>query len=409
MVFCPELVNVTIAGTSATWGSVSRHALPILSIGSYFRPDKGGALLPWIYTIIAIIVHAPVVFLRVTRWDIVQTWCIVATLFTVIVYIQAFISTGFAADKILVWTPLILVIDAGSMLQVFFLVLEARTVFVEGRIILLDPENGESKDDSSLRERLYRLRQGMLRRLRRQHVDPESEEHSLEALASPGSTTTNGGSVRNVPITFQHPAIWQDPAVYAALTSAILFIAVIVLQILGLQKAVTVRYSGQLPMVTWCSPMFQPFGISIADGDCHVYAIDQSSYRGVGCVRIPGVWQRQWLTGTVIGTAMSLIFEAMDLAILSLVRSTAKFRGVKMKRPWTTMVSGLVVLGITLFYGLQYSFTLPPAISERVTVAINIDGVKSLDVNLTTAGLRGAMIGWNDGLFESWGTTYVGG
>lgn len=79
-----------------------------------------------------------------------------------------------------------------------------------------------------------------------------------------------------------------------------------------------------------------------------------------------------------------------------------------MKRPWTTMVSGLVVLGVTLFFGLQYASMLPPGITGRVTVAVDVDGMKAFDARLTSAGLRGTILGWNDGLFESWRESYTG-
>lgn len=201
---------------------------------------------------------------------------------------------------------------------------------------------------------------------------------------------------------------WKDPAIYAAIASAALFIAVVILQIYGLYQAVVASRRDDSMTVSWCSPLFEPFGISMADGDCHVYNIDQSISRGIGCIRMPGVWQRQWLTGTIVGTAMSLLFEFADLVILSLVGSTTRLGQVKMKRPWTTMISGLVVLCITLFYGLQYSTMLPPDITQRVTVVVDVNGTKAFYGNVTSAGLRGTIIGWNDGLFESWKGTYLG-
>ena len=45
---------------------------------------------------------------------------------TIVVYIEAYVSTKFDPAKILVWTPLILSIDAGSMVQLLFLVIEAK-------------------------------------------------------------------------------------------------------------------------------------------------------------------------------------------------------------------------------------------------------------------------------------------
>ena len=69
--------------------------------------------MPYVYTAIILIVHIPVVIIRVVRWETVQTWCLVTTFFTITLTVQSYISTKFAADKVLTWTPLVLVIDAG--------------------------------------------------------------------------------------------------------------------------------------------------------------------------------------------------------------------------------------------------------------------------------------------------------
>jgi hypothetical protein len=91
---------------------------------SYLRPDIGGAVIPWAYSILLIMIHLPTVIIRFVRWETSQSWCILLTLFSVFIYLQAYISTGLAADKVFVWTPLPLVIDAGSMLHLCILVVE---------------------------------------------------------------------------------------------------------------------------------------------------------------------------------------------------------------------------------------------------------------------------------------------
>jgi hypothetical protein len=87
---------------------------------AYIRPD-GEALLPWIITLVVILFHLPVVVLRVVKWEIVQTWSFVFTGLTIAIYIQAYVSTRLQPGDILVWTPVLLIIDAGSMSQMFFL------------------------------------------------------------------------------------------------------------------------------------------------------------------------------------------------------------------------------------------------------------------------------------------------
>jgi hypothetical protein len=445
MAGCPELINATIAGTLDTWGSIDRSALKDFTMTSYLRPDTGATLLPWLYTLVAIIIHIPVVFVRATRWEIVQTWCIVSTFFVIIVYVQAYISTNFAADQILVWTPLILIIDAGSMLQIFFLVLETRPVRIEGRIFLVDPADAEGRVAG---------RTNLLRRLRRwfgpreicsffyplsqesctnrsveqerplteitpipgteagknnnENAPVENEAQNNNNRGAPPGAAANDADNHHAPPVVKQIENWQDPALYTAIASALLFVVVIVLQILGLHAAVVARKGGKSPLVSWCSPTFQPFGVATVDGDCHVYNINRSISRGIGCIQIPGVWQRHWLTGTIVGTAMSLAFEFVDLLVLYQVDGTKKWRNVKMKRPWTTMICGLVILAITLFYGLQYASMLPPGVTERVTIAMNLNGTKAFNAQLTSSGLRGTFIGWNDGLFKSWKGAYTG-
>jgi len=56
----------------------------------------------------------------------VQTWCLASTVLTLVITIQAYESTAFSPDMILTWKSLLLVIDAGSMAQVLFLIVEDR-------------------------------------------------------------------------------------------------------------------------------------------------------------------------------------------------------------------------------------------------------------------------------------------
>ena len=79
-----------------------------------------------------------------------------------------------------------------------------------------------------------------------------------------------------------------------------------------------------------------------------------------------------------------------------------------MRRPWFTMFSGIAVLGLILIFGITYASMLPPGISERVWIVTQAGGVTVYEGELGPAGLRGAMIGWNDGVFKAWGSTYMG-
>ncbi|KAL9595104.1 MAG: hypothetical protein Q9219_006647 [cf. Caloplaca sp. 3 TL-2023] len=374
---CPHLINATVPKASFTWGEALDNRISNMPTTNYFRPDIGIALMPWVYTVIVIVVHLPMVLVRVTRWEIVQVWSIIFTLFTVIIVIQAYVSTRFDPAQILLWTPLLLVIDGGSMAQVFFLVLEAKQNIVGNRVVLSESQGQES---STLRSRLCTW-----------------------------WSHCSSSSFRNLPRGKENIRWYQDPAVFSASAAAILFLTVVALQVLGLvQAARAVRSFSGPPLVSWCSPLFQPFGLAAVDSNCQVYDITQSAKRGIGCVKIPGVWQQQWVVGTVVGTSLALVYQVADVLLLALVSSSKRVRGAKLRRPWTTIFGGLTVLGVTLVCGVQYTLYIPHQMGTRVLVAMDVQGPASYLGDLTPAGLRGAIIGWSDGLFGSWGTIFFG-
>ncbi len=423
--FCSQSPNATIGNTSITWAQAEVNAINNLSTVSYLRPDTGGALLPWIYTIVVIIVHLPVVVIRVVRWQAMQYFCLASTFFTVVVYTQAYVSTRFDAAKVLVWTPLILVIDAGSMLQVFFLIIEAKKESVEDQAERCahcmqsqdhkgpsiqggenTPNFAGSHGSSDLLAHCpaCKVQIAVVQRplsTKIQHDSVRSYNTAPRGLLSCSATSDADENL----------CWYRNPSNYAAAIAALLFITVLVLQLLGLVKAAqAANASSNSPLVSWCSPLFQPFGIAAVDGSCNIYHISQSDTEGIGCITLPGQWQQQWLKGTIAGISIELFTELIDLLILSLVNGKRKiFQAVKMKRPWATIFSGLIILIITLIYGVNYSLYLPPGVTERVTVLIDAQGPASYTGNLRSAGLRGTIIGWNDGLFESWKATYFGG
>jgi hypothetical protein len=121
---CSNL-TVRIGGVPIAWDKVAEAGIRPMpgAARSYLRPEMQ-ALLPWVYTLIILIVHLPLVIVRVMRWEKVQIWCLATTLLTVVVFAQAYTSTNLSAEQVLVWTPLMLLIDAGSMAQIFFLIIE---------------------------------------------------------------------------------------------------------------------------------------------------------------------------------------------------------------------------------------------------------------------------------------------
>lgn len=428
MDICSHNGGTTIGTTNITWAQAENNTVIPIVDSSYLRPDDGGALLPWIYTVIVILVHIPTVLIRVVKWERVQTWSLVLTLFTVVIYIQAYVSTEFEASKILVWTPIILIIDAGSMLQLFFLVLEAERERVGDRNVTTDPRpTSAATPPQRLSESTGLLVWFQTWRALRQkrvetsassatngNVEAELQGLTAEATGLPArQRTSSWGRSTSVtgPISPIHPHWKRDHRVWVAVLSATFFLAVLVLQIVGLVQAIkSVGPSSQPPSVPWCSTLFQPFGIAIIDGNCDVRYISMNNNKGIGCVHLPGVWQQGWITATVAVLTIELLFELADFVILYNVDVNKKWRGAKMKRPWLSIFSGMIVLLATLLCGIQYATFLPPKITERVTVLAYVEGrgPESYHINLHSAGLRGSLIGWNDGLFESWSGTYFG-
>jgi hypothetical protein len=205
--------------------------------------------------------------------------------------------------------------------------------------------------------------------------------------------------------------ILRDMAFYKVLAALVLLLAIFILQVLGVRAAARHRKSNAEPPVSWCSPGFLPFAKAVLDSSCRIYDVDQNIGKSISCINIPGRWQRDWLEWTTIGTSIAIVLQFIDFLVLCSVNSGSKWREVKMRRPWCTMFAGLAVLGVTLFFGLTYASNLPPGISEQVWVVMDSGADKPVlySAHLTTAGLRGQVIAWFDGLLDSWGSRYYGG
>jgi hypothetical protein len=96
------------------------------------------------------------------------------------------------------------------------------------------------------------------------------------------------------------------------------------------------------------------------------------------------------------------------VCILAFVNYGWKPRLVRMQRPWCTMFCSIALLAVMLIFGVLYSQHLPPGITARVSIVKFLDRPLVFSARLTAASLRGAIIEWHDGLFESWKQTYFG-
>ena len=369
-----------------------------------------------------LVIHIPIVVIRVVRWETVQNWCLLATFGTIVVQAQAYVSTQFKAEQVLTWTPLLLIIDAGSMAQIVFLLAddfhlihklrEAYSFLRRERLITLL----EIGPWSRWRQPHYTEAHAMDDVENRQQgwVGPTSDpgEHGLPAPnhGVPHGRGSDASSrlskqVRPLPRELE---VFKAKELYVAIVALSMLITIIILQSLGIAKA-RAALKGEPPMVQWCSPIFQPFGVAVLDGNCHVYPVEQTYNKGIGCIKIRGIQQMEWLRATAVGTGIAIGLQVVDIIILALVNGSTRHRGVKMRRPWCTMIAGLVALGLFLVFGIVYSSNLPSGITERLWVVIDTGEPSIWSARIVTAGLRGALIGWNDGVFSSWGKTYFGG
>lgn len=83
------------------------------------------------------------------------------------------------------------------------------------------------------------------------------------------------------------PPLFTSKPLYIALMALTLLLTVFMLQALGLFYAVGAA-KDTTPSMSWCSLIFQPFGVAVLDGNCNVWPIEQTFAKGVGCIFIPG-------------------------------------------------------------------------------------------------------------------------
>lgn len=121
---CSFTPNTTVTD-NLQWWQVSETLAQNRTCGeTYLRPDVSGALMPWVFTVLQIMVHIPVIAYRVAKWEDVQTVSIILAAFNVAIACQAYAATQLTTEDVLVWSPMTLVLDGGAMLQQVVLVIE---------------------------------------------------------------------------------------------------------------------------------------------------------------------------------------------------------------------------------------------------------------------------------------------
>jgi len=352
------------------------------------------------------------------RWDRVQILSLALASVMVCIYIQAYISTGLTPNTVLAWTPLTLILDAGSLLQILVLIVEEITLkrFIYTVVQIL------SKPWRIIRQTTSRHQSDDIRAQQHGSVLSSHNSQSLQSITDNTITmqaiNNNGKSVRTSRLevvadlghTDIRPETVDIPYTKSliACLALILLIMVVIIQIIAVVAATRGKRIPNLE-TTWCSPMFAPMVLSVLDGSCIFHEVISRQIWGMGCIKLPAYQANTWLIGTTVFVSLSLGFQLIDLCVLTLVHKG--WREVKMKRPWLTTFGGMLILIIIAVYGTLYASRIPVGITDLVWV-FHWESVGKFSTVCTTelnsAGLRGAFISWFDGLFNSWGSKYYG-
>lgn len=197
---------------------------------------------------------------------------------------------------------------------------------------------------------------------------------------------------------------------FVALIAAILLLALLTLQIYALYASITGLHKKDLK-VNWCSPSFRDFALAVSTGNCQHYPVLPSSSNGIGCIALPGTQQTDWLRGTAIALTVALFCQTADWVLMMCTNSESRWRGVKFQRPWLTMAAGVIVLVVLIYAGRVNANELPEGVTRTVWIYRKEESSALGRVckgELDPPGLRGTMIGYMDGLFQSWGGVYDG-
>ncbi|KAF2421114.1 hypothetical protein EJ08DRAFT_702190 [Tothia fuscella] len=433
---CPNLSsNVIIAGYSLALWNESLSNIHPCGGNTYLRPDAGGALQPYPWTFLQILVHAPVCIVRLARFETTQIWSLCVAALNIGIAIQAYKSTGLSPAEVLVWTPVALILDAGAMLQIHILILEqlgdrnplrrfvklvakpfrpfAMSVFES----LMGARGTESREQGDRDGQTESQGEKNGQEMRYSAVspmdvnDPERANSTITIVANATQTDTplSRPPAEQPPTQTKHG---ERGLTTIASLALLMFLFILVIQIFGLAKAVQGTWVSNLN-ATWCSPDFQPGALAVIDGNCNVRHLNESSSSGIGCVWLPAFQQKAWLTNTIVILSISLVLQLVDLCVLSLSDGRDKIwhSKVKLQRPWLTTFAGMIILVVLANGGVNYANSLPDGITARVLV---LRRDESLDVfpvcegRLVSPGLRGAIIGYFDGLLNSWSTWYYG-
>ena len=376
-------------------------------------------------------------------------------LFNVAITIQSYVSTKLDPAQILVWMPLTLMLDIGAMLQMVVLILEIEGysigvllgalkdqiliiggIFAEafhkseekGEIIPLGRRNGSNARPAATAHHSADngVTTGIQQGLPEQTTSETAEMTEADLGAERESMAANHQRTRTDRRSEMDQESELDREIanarwamtkhaLIAIFATILGIALFVLQMYGLAAAKSGLKKKNLT-VKWCSPTFRDFALAVTTGNCERYRIIESSSNGIGCIELPAYQQEDWLKGTVAILSISLVCQVVDLLLVKFAGRTKngqhrRVRGTRLRRPWCTLFIGPLIFFILIYYGTTSANQLPKGVTDVVWIYRKepmADLGRVCRGSLKSPGLRGMIIGWTDGLFDSWGSLYHG-
>lgn len=143
--FCDNVINtfngtVVFPSTGAAALSVlngniqaTNHTdFPSCGVATYLRPVLGEAPPAWVIPIIYLVISSVNVAFRVKKFGGAQKFSMGLSFMTAFVVTLAYISTNFKSEMVMVWTPILLVGPAGSLLQVSVFMVEKHGLRLPG-------------------------------------------------------------------------------------------------------------------------------------------------------------------------------------------------------------------------------------------------------------------------------------
>lgn len=267
--------GTTIVG-NLTFSLFTRAYNHNLSCGpsTYLRPEKGGAIIPWPYLVVLVLLHAPVIWQRITHWENVQMVALALAVFSVATTVVGYWSTALEADQVLVWMPLQLLLDNGAMSQLYILI--------------------GAKDRSSVWTTARETRKPWKLLWRPQEpVDPRTLRRFT-----------------------------RERRAWVAILACLIFVAILLLQIFGFGyaiKGLAQCYHKDLK-VPWCSPFLQNYVVAVYDRglintqtNCPDFqSPTMDSNKGIGCLSLKAKRQMDFLWITVVILPLSIVLEVVD-------------------------------------------------------------------------------------------------